>query len=50
MEFNSGQDLRDYFRLNGHDTNHYIKTGHILMSEWEVISKTKKVLVNANAG
>lgn len=50
MEFNSGKELRDYFGLNGHDTNHYIKTGHILMSEWEVISKTRKVLVNANAG
>lgn len=50
MEFNSGQDLRDYFGLNGHGTNHYIKTGHILMSEWEVISKTRKVLVNANVG
>ena len=50
MEFNSGQELKDYFGLNGHDTNHYIKTGHILMSEWEVISKSRKVLVNANAG
>lgn len=50
MEFNSGQELRDYFGLNGHDINHYIKTGHILMSEWEVISKTRKVLVSANAG
>ena len=50
MEFNSGQELRNYFGLNGHDTNHYIKTGHILMSEWEVISKSRKVLVNPNAG
>ena len=50
MEFNSGQELKDYFGLNGHDTNHYIKTGHILMSEWEVISKSRKVLVNENAG
>ena len=50
MEFNSGQELKDYFGLNGHDTNHYIKTGHILMSEWEVISKSRKVLVNSNAG
>ena len=50
MEFNSGQELKDYFGLNGHDINHYIKTGHILMSEWEVISKSRKVLVSANAG
>ena len=50
MEFNSGQELKDYFGLNGHDINHYIKTGHILMSEWEVISKSRKVLVNSNAG
>ena len=42
LEFNSGQELKDYFGLNGHDANHYIKTGHTLMSEWEVISKNKK--------
>ena len=50
MEFNSGQEFKDYFGLNGHDINHYIKTGHILMSEWEVINKSRKVLVSANAG
>ena len=50
LEFNSGQELKDYFGLNGHDVNQYIKTGHILMSEWEIVSKNRKVLVEANAG
>lgn len=50
LEFTSGQELKDYFGLNGHDINHYTKTGHILMNEWEIISKNRKVLVNSNAG
>lgn len=50
LEFNSGQELKNYLGLNGHDVNQYIKTGHILMSEWEIVSKNRKVLVEANAG
>ena len=50
LEFSSGQELKDYFGLNGHDVGQYIKNDHILMSEWEVISKSRKVLVNANTG
>lgn len=50
LEFNSGQELKDYLGLNGHDVNQYIKTNHILMSEWEIVSKNKKILVETNAG
>lgn len=50
LEFNSGQELKDYFELSGHDINQYIKTGHILMSEWEIISKNRKVLIEFEAG
>lgn len=50
LEFNSGQELKDYFGLNGHDIGLYIKNDHILMSEWEIISKNRKALVNENAG
>jgi len=42
MEFRSGKDLKKYFGLNGHDLNHYIKTGHILLSEWKIISKEQR--------
>ena len=50
LDFNSGQELKDYFGLNGHDVGQYIKNDHILMSEWEIISRNRKVMVNENAG
>ena len=50
LEFNSGQELKDYLGLKGHDINQYIKTGHTLMSEWEIVSKNKKILAKINAG
>ena len=42
MEFRSGEDLKKYFGVNGHDLNHYIKTGHTLLSEWKIISKEQR--------
>lgn len=42
MVFNSGQELKDYFGLNGHDVMHYIHTNQIIMSEWKIIKKEKK--------
>lgn len=41
-EFNTAKDLKDFLGLNGHDTNHYVKTGQILMSEWKIIKVTDK--------
>lgn len=45
MEFNSSKEVKDYFRLNGHDLNHYVKTGQTMLSEWKIISKNKKQLL-----
>jgi hypothetical protein len=42
MVFNSGQELKDYFGLNGHDVMHYIHTNQIIMSEWKIIKKEEK--------
>ena len=46
MEFRSGEDLKKYFGVNGHDLNHYIKTGHTLLSEWKIISKEQRINCN----
>lgn len=37
LEFTSGQELKNYFGLNGHDVKHYVDTNQILMSEWRII-------------
>jgi hypothetical protein len=51
LEFESGEELKKYFGLRGHDIRHYIKKNHILMSEWKIISSNnKEELGNLNAG
>lgn len=42
LTFNTSKELKDYFGLNGHDINHYFKTGQIMLSEWELVDKTSK--------
>lgn len=49
LEFNSGQELKDYFGLKGHDVKHYLKTDQILMSEWKIVSTNKKIFFEEKA-
>ena len=42
LEFTSGQELKNYFGLNGHDVKHYVDTNQILMSEWRIIKTNNK--------
>jgi hypothetical protein len=48
LEFKSGKELKDYFKLKGHDLMHYIKTNQLLMSEWKIIDKREKTGINVN--
>lgn len=41
-QFNSAEELKTEFGLNGHDINHYIRTGHTLLSEWKIIEVLDK--------
>ena len=45
LEFESAQKLKEYFGINGHDINNYIRNEHILMSEWKIINKEEKKMV-----
>lgn len=45
MEFQSGKELKDYFGLNGHDLMHYVNTDQILMSEWKIVDKKAKTIL-----
>lgn len=40
LEFNSSKELKDYFGLNGHDINNYVKNDYIMLSEWKIIRKS----------
>lgn len=47
MEFQSGKELKDYFGLKGHDLLHYVNTNQIIMSEWRIIDKKTKYVLEA---
>lgn len=50
IEFNSGQELKDYLGINGHDLKQYIYNNHILMDEWVIVSVGKKELREQKIG
>lgn len=45
LTFNTIAELTKYFGLKGHDGAAYFKTGHTLLSEWKMVGKENKQVV-----